>query len=423
MENIYWKKTVGTLISSIWLYTLAGIAASITGAINAFLNPNGVMGMIMNLMNGQSTQEMGIGDLVEKMFLLLVVTGYYLFFRSLTRFMHLQGNETDCENIARIRTGYILMVVALFTDFIPLIGGLVSFILIIISYAKMLSGYSGLKRSVTFPPEAREGASILFTCTIWILVGCVIGSIPLIGSVIESIILLVTFFLILDGWGHIKNGAPDMTPDEEVIFAQDEPLPHKQVLGDGLMVIILIGLMGYVMGYVTFGKILFSSYDYSTDLFSAFLRALWYNWTVIPLIITYIWLLLSPRTQLGLVGKAGLILLILSAIVGLYNFYLQITMSEFSNLEANILYSISNFLPIVGMILFVWGSLASLPIKIVMSLNPLIIIGYWQLLQLFHGAAFDVEFHGQLLLICLLIEVIFFVLICVFVHKWRKEPA
>ena len=156
MENIYWKKTVGTLIGAIWLYTLADLAASITGAVNELLNPSGVMGMLKDLMeSGNGAPTLSIGDIIESMFSLLVIVGYYLFFRSLTRFARLQSNQQDGEHVSTVRTAYILLLVALIVDFVPMIGWLSSFVLMVIAYVKMLSGYRGLKKSITFPYEAR----------------------------------------------------------------------------------------------------------------------------------------------------------------------------------------------------------------------------------------------------------------------------
>lgn len=419
MENIYWKKTVGTLISSIWLYTLAGIAASITGVVNAFLNPSGMMGMIMNMMNGDNPQPISMGDIVEKTFSLLVLVGYYLFFRSLTRFMRLQGAAHDREDIARVRTGYILMVIALFTGFIPMIGGLISFILIIVSYSKMLSGYSGLKRSETFPPEAREGASMLFSCTIWILVGCVVGIIPLIGSVIEGIILLVTFFMILDGWARIKNAAPNLAPEEEAALIREEPPHYKQVLGDGLIAIFLTYLLAIVLAYATWGIPSFY-YTYYDNPFFLLLHIISLDCPSIVLITIYFWLLLSSSAQLKKLGKAGLILLIVGIVISKYAVFRRLTdFGGMSDLQV-ILDMALNFSTIVGMILFVWGSYASLAIKITASLLPLISMLYWRFGLSVVGSYADAEVHQQAYIVDLTIKIIFFILICIFVHKWRQ---
>lgn len=251
MENIYWKKTVGTLIGAIWLYTLAGIAASITGAVNAYLNPSGVMGIIKDLMeggNGAPSQSMG--DVIESMFSILMLVGYYLFFRSLARFARLQSNWQDSEKVSTIRTAYILLVIALIVDFVPTIGWLVSFVLMVIAYVKMLSAYRGLKKSATFPPEARQGASTLFACTIWTLVGYVLGCIPLFGSVIEGIITLIVFFTILSAWGRIKNSAPELTPEEEEAYKRDEVPDSVQILGDMLLVIFGVSLVGNALRFM-----------------------------------------------------------------------------------------------------------------------------------------------------------------------------
>lgn len=421
MENIYWKKSVSTLIGSIWLYTLAGIATSITGVVNAYLNPFGIRGMIMNLMNGESSQEIGMGDVVEKIFSLLVLVGYYLFFRSLTRFMRLQSDTRDREDVARVRIGYILMVVALFVDFIPLIGGLVSFILIIVSYAKMLSGYSGLKRSLTFPSEAREGASVLFSCTIWILIGCILSFIPLIGSIIEGIILLVTFFMILEGWGHIKNGAPNMTSEEEDTFIREEPPRYKQVLGDGLIAIFLLRVLSIILTYATWNAPLLSyTYDYRDNYFYVFFRILMAYWVDLIFVAIYIWLLCSSGAQLKKTGKVGLVLLILGIMIGIYGAFHRLTMG-LSNWEGEMLNIAPLCLAIVGMVLFVCGSLTSRAIKITAPLGVLCSMAYFIASPLLYGTFLDIEYYKQLLLTRLVIEMIFFIFICVFVYKWRKR--
>lgn len=204
-----------------------------------FLILRGALGMLKDLMEGGSgAPSLSMGDIIESMFSILVLVGYYLFFRSLTRFSRLQSNKQDGEYVSTVRTAYILLVVALIVDFIPLIGWLASFVLMVIAYVKMLSGYRGLKKSYTFPSEARQGASTLYSCTIWTLVAYVLGCIPLVGSVIEGIITLVIFFTILSAWGRIKADAPNLIPEDEEDIKRDEMPDSVQILSDALLVIM-----------------------------------------------------------------------------------------------------------------------------------------------------------------------------------------
>ena len=102
MENTYWEKSVGTLIGAIWLYTLADIAGSVTGFVNGLLSPGDMMGMLASMMDGGGS-AFGLGDLLEYLFPLLVLLGYWLFYSSLTDFVRLQRSDADREAVAKVR--------------------------------------------------------------------------------------------------------------------------------------------------------------------------------------------------------------------------------------------------------------------------------------------------------------------------------
>lgn len=422
MENIYWKKTVGTLIGAIWLYTLADIAASIAGAVNEILNPSGALGMIKDLMEGGSgAPSLGVGDIIESMFSILVLIGYYLFFRSLTRFARLQPNQQDSDNVSTVRTAYILLVVALIVDFIPLIGWLASFVLIVIAYVKMLSGYRGLKKSYTFPSEARQGAATLYSCTIWTLVAYVLGCIPLVGSVIEGIITLVIFFTILSAWGRIKAGAPNMTPEEEEAFKRDEVPAYKQILGDALIVYFFI-----VAANIIFDML------YQEDFLGY--RLFW--WLAVMAI--YAWLLCSSKAQFGMWTKSGLYILLLYALGSIFIMIENPHVTELDIIlegagSMTLLWDILGVLSVVGAILFIWSSQANLCIKIIFSLYPLLSQLYWRMIWRYEFTKIaythigDYEALASLntifQIIWLAIVIIVFILIFRFVSQWRKQPT
>lgn len=419
MENIYWKKTVGTLIGAIWLYTLADIAASITGAVNEILNPSGALGMIKDLMEGGSgAPTLSMGDIIESMFSILVLVGYYLFFSSLTRFSRLQSNKQDGEYVSTVRTAYILLVVALIVDFIPFIGWLASFVIIVIAYVKMLSGYSGLKKSVTFPPEAQQGASTLYSCTIWTLVGYVLGCIPFIGSVIEGIITLVVFFMILSAWGRIKNGAPELTPEEEEAFKRDEVPAYKQILGDWLIIFFFV-----ILFFTVIDRIVPILPDFSTGI--------WVGYQVfcgLTFIGLYLWLLFSPQAQLNRKAKWGLGILLFDRI-----FIFIVSFIGDGHSLGNVVNTNSSVFFIIGMLLFIWCSVISRKLKIIVTLYVIIaqfLVGVLTQISLQSipkdyptGGLEPPQSMSASILLSLIIGIVFLVLIFRSVSQWRKRPT
>lgn len=413
MQNVYWKRTTGTLIGAMWLYTLAGIAASIASAVNFFVNPSMLQDIMQSLMDGELPGKPGVGDMVEDVFNVLVLVGYYLFFRSLTRFSLLQKHAPDRDRVGRIRTAYILMVIALLAGFIPLIGWLAAFVLMIVAYAKMIFGYAGLKKSPTFPEGARRGASTLFACSIWLLVGYVLGGIPVIGDIIEGLIAFVVFFVMLSAWGTIKAAAPDMTAEEEAAFRATEVPVHKQRLGDGLVAFFLTVFIARLFTFI---------YDISSLGF--------FYECVVQLIILgiFIWLLASLRSRLHVVSLIGLILILVNVLesIVVYSF-IAYDPSSIPTLLGNAIINISMTVAyLAGMMLFVWGSYCSLGIKVTIT-------AYVVLSEIVSRALPIVtsEFLSELepekinmvyRLTITAIAAVFLVLTFIFVSLWKKEP-
>ncbi len=446
MENIYWKKTVGTLIGAIWLYTLADLAASITGAVNELLNPSGALGMLKDLMEGGSgAPTLSMGDIIESMFSILVIVGYYLFFRSLTRFARLQPNQQDGEHVSTVRTAYILLLVALIVDFVPMIGWLASFVLMVIAYVKMLSGYRGLKKSYTFPSEARQGAATLYSCTIWTLVGYVLGCIPLFGGIIEGIITLVVFFTILSAWGRIKAGSPNMTHEEEEIYKRDEVPDSVQILGDTLIVIFGVSLLSYTLNFmVNMGWIHFEPYvlhhNAETTVFHNGLFSIIFGVFIdLLMLILYFWMLCSKNLKLSFVSKSGLILLMMVELYGLFD---MILMLKFITFEAEGLSNeirgyggaVSHVFGMIGSCLFIISSQASKALKVVVSLEPFVLFLWsfvfsslinssWLSMMGYEEASeqawnISLKFNSG---VSLFFSILFFVLVFLFVRKWKQN--
>lgn len=452
MKNIYWKRTVGTLIGSIWLYTLADIAVSITGAVNAILNPSGAWGIIRLLMNGgnfnnpyqqlwiaQGIEDMmntgdggiavSMGDMIEGIFSILVFVGYYLFFRSLTRFAGLQSNWRDKESVSTVRSAYILLIAAILVGFIPLIGGLASFIIIIISYVKLLSGYRDLKKSTTFPARAREGAATLYSCTIWTLVGYVLGCIPLIGSFIEGLITLIVFISVLGAWKRIKEAAPEMTPEEEERFEREEVPAPVQKLGDGLVVLFGIMLISKVFWFtVGMG---WTSVALNTSLLCGAFGELMF-------FVLYLWMLCSKTLNLSIVAKSGLSILLLLQLYYLLN--LAISMGLISETWRDYLSDWSIplvfwLIPLLAISVFIIASNASKALKIVLPLFYLIRLVWFLMADILRENWYSIagydpndwKVNGSFArfqnFFWLLLILLFFFLVVFFVRKWKQDSV
>jgi uncharacterized membrane protein len=113
-------------------------------------------------------------------------------------------NGEDQKSIGKVRIAYILLLISVAVDFIPLMGW-VSTVLGIIAFIYMLLGYSALKNSTTFPELARKGASLLFVALILLIVGYVLDFIPIVGDVLEGILSIVAYILTFLGGKKIKD--------------------------------------------------------------------------------------------------------------------------------------------------------------------------------------------------------------------------
>ncbi len=229
MESISWKKCINNLISGIWIYTLAIIIASIlsfANLIDILSSGWGLTSILYSVLEGESYQEVlsqftsPTMAIVEKIIYLFVIVGYVLFFVSICRWVKLQENETDRNNVCKVKRSYIFLLLSVISAFIPIIGWLVSLVLVILSYINLLGGFKGLEKSNYLPCEVKNGARKIWAANVWMLVGAIISSIPivnLIGSPIASIINIVAFFVILRGWTQIKNGFSDSPRYESMI--------------------------------------------------------------------------------------------------------------------------------------------------------------------------------------------------------------
>ena len=85
---------------------------------------------------------------------------------------------------------------------LAIVLGFIALAVSIVAYIFYLIGFSALKNSSTFPGAA--GASTVFVAYILILIGAVLGIIPVL-NIIGAIVSLVGLIMLLVGWAKIKN--------------------------------------------------------------------------------------------------------------------------------------------------------------------------------------------------------------------------
>ncbi len=269
MINRQWQQTVGNIKSGIWMYTLGGIALGILGLFDSYFYFTDLLEGAYAAFSGDedaySYQLFDIEDYLEFLFNAMLLFGYYLFFSSIIKFAKLQRDDADRAAANKVKMSYVYLIIAIVLGWIPLIGWLLRLIFVIVSYVKLISGYGGLRRSQNLTEMARNGADTLRTAAIIMLIGGILGCLPLLGSFLESIFTLIAFFMVLSGWGSIKRGAPELTEEEARVAIEEEnrmaaKLPEPKLQGYWILVIEAMACISAIV-WLTYAYTL-SEYDY-----------------------------------------------------------------------------------------------------------------------------------------------------------------
>jgi uncharacterized membrane protein len=212
-KNENWSKTTTAIYNGILLYSIAGLLHAIVDPIADLAEGASMFAAFAGA--GSGSEADGLTTFAN-LLLAGIIGGYILFFNGLTSFARIL-DAGDSTAVGKIRTGVILGLIATAIGFIPLTG-IICGIINIIAFFMMLTAYSTLKNSPTFPPAARGGAGNLYTSQILLIVGVVLGWIPLIGGVFEAIIKVIAFIMVLIGWSTIRKVQPEpptySMPDE-----------------------------------------------------------------------------------------------------------------------------------------------------------------------------------------------------------------
>lgn len=196
MNTIRWNKETRQAYVGTLLYSLLGILASI-------LTPIAAAGSLMSFASGSSGGGfLGVLLIIVQ---LCVIAGYVMFFLAVKGLKEITEGE-DQIAFKKVYVSIIFSVLAsLFSIFhVPFMPGICSIVACIL----LILGYNALKKSTTitaFSPNAVKGFKRLFTAEILIIIGVVIGWIPLIGNVFGAIISVIAWIMILLGWKAVAT--------------------------------------------------------------------------------------------------------------------------------------------------------------------------------------------------------------------------
>ena len=188
-----WKSSTKNIYIGVLLYYLCDILVDILGLVNS-------ANSLASFMGGGSSN--GSGDIFEYIVKGAVFVGAVLIFVGLGKFKN-AVDKADKANVNKLYNALILLFIGSIVDFIPLLGWIAG-IMNIIAMILMLTSFSILKKSQTFPTLAKKGASQLHTAMVLSIIAIVVGWIPLIG-VIAIVFSIIALIFIISGWNNINS--------------------------------------------------------------------------------------------------------------------------------------------------------------------------------------------------------------------------
>lgn len=144
----------------------------------------------------------GIGD--STMTAVAALIGLILYFMGLGK-MKETLDADGIKGVSRLKIAVVLSIVAVVFGWIPLLGGIIAGILLIIAFIIEYMGYSAMKRSVSLGEVGQKGAGKLCISMIILLLASIIDLFPLTGMIV-GIILFIALWLVFRGWNMILDG-------------------------------------------------------------------------------------------------------------------------------------------------------------------------------------------------------------------------
>jgi uncharacterized membrane protein len=204
MNTTKWSLETKKIFNGILLFSLAWIAYGIFDPIESLVSGVDTLASLAGSSSPTGTTGT-ILSIITYILLIGIGLGYVLTIVGLRGFCNIL-DEADKKAIGLVRTAFILALIAVVLDILPLIPWIIGDIVYLVALILMLVGYIDLKKSTTF--AGQSGASTLFVAMLLLVIGWVLDFIPLIGDWIESILTIIAYILTLVGWSKIKNAAP-----------------------------------------------------------------------------------------------------------------------------------------------------------------------------------------------------------------------
>ena len=135
------------------------------------------------------------------------LVGFFMYFKGLGILKDVL-DDTGVKGVSKLKTAVILGVVAVILGWIPLLGGILAGILLLVAFIFEYIGYGALKQSVSLGMEGRIGAGKLRTSMIILVIASVINLFPMTG-VFVGIISMIALWFIFSGWSMILLGMED----------------------------------------------------------------------------------------------------------------------------------------------------------------------------------------------------------------------
>ena len=202
LDTSKWRPIVIQIRNGVILYLIAGIIGTLFELFDTIQD-------FQSLFSASSPEEFfktwmsNSVDILSGATLanLFKIIGFILYYTGLGEFSTFHQDNTTNYKITRLQSAAICGIVAIVLDYIPVIGGLASWIMTLVMYFIMTSAFSYLRYSPVFNTKAKAGGGLLKTANVMYIIGMFL---PCIGSFFN----LLGFFMTIIGWGRIANGGP-----------------------------------------------------------------------------------------------------------------------------------------------------------------------------------------------------------------------
>lgn len=222
MTITIWKERTKTILWAIWLYVLLLVAGAIfnladsVGILSAIRDSGSPERMLEAIM---SVGTPGIEDIIVEVLLF----GSFIWMTSAVKdFASAQDDMQTRFSLERVSGALWLNFVASVVAMLPYIGWLVSLVMYIVSYSRMMSAFRNLMQSPVFDVNARSAAGTLKSYSVWSIWGLFIGlcNIP-------------AWIQFLRGWSKMHGGAPvEAVKTPEPAPRAAVPAPEAEVSGE-----------------------------------------------------------------------------------------------------------------------------------------------------------------------------------------------